>query len=37
VGILIGIASVLIVVIFHRSAKDFFAKEKNRVDEFGES
>ena len=37
VGILIGIASVLIVVIVHRSAKDFFAKSKDRVDEFGES
>jgi putative membrane protein len=37
VGILIGIASVLIVVIVHRSTKDFFAKSKNRVDEFGES
>src|SRR3990172_6301099 len=34
VGILIGIASVLIVVILHRSAKDFFAKSKDRVDEF---
>ena len=37
VGILIGIASVLIVVIVHRSAKDFFAKSKDKVDEFEES
>jgi len=37
VGILIGIASVLIVVIVHRSAKDLFAKSKDKVDEFGES
>jgi len=37
VGILIGIASVLIVVIVHRSAKDLFAKSKDKVDEFEES
>jgi len=37
VGILIGIASVLIIVIIHRSAKDFFSKSKARVEEFGET
>jgi putative membrane protein len=37
VGILIGIASVLVVFIIHRSAKDFFEKSKAKVDEFGES
>jgi putative membrane protein len=36
VGILIGIASVLIIVIIHRSTKEFFAKSKEKVDEFGE-
>jgi putative membrane protein len=37
VGILIGIASVLVIFIIHRSAKDFFEKAKAKVDEFGES
>jgi putative membrane protein len=37
VGILIAIASVLVVLIIHRSAKDFFRKSKEKVDEFGES
>ena len=37
VGILIGIASVLVIFIIHRSAKDFFEKSKEKVDEFGES
>jgi putative membrane protein len=37
VGILIGIASVLVIFIIHRSAKDFFEKSKAKVDEFGES
>ncbi len=36
VGILIGIASVLIIIIIHRSAKEFFSKSKAKVDEFGE-
>ncbi|MCW4045843.1 MAG: DUF373 family protein [Candidatus Bathyarchaeota archaeon] len=36
VGILIGIASVLVIFIIHRSAKDFFDKSKEKVDEFGE-
>jgi putative membrane protein len=37
VGILIGIASVLVIFIIHRSAKDFFEKSKAKVDEFEES
>jgi putative membrane protein len=37
VGILIAIASVLVTFIIHRSAKDFFQKSKEKVDEFGES
>ena len=37
VGVLIGIASVLVIFIIHRSAKDFFEKSKEKVDEFGES
>jgi putative membrane protein len=37
VGVLIGIASVLSILIVHRSAKDFFTKSKAEVDEFGES
>jgi putative membrane protein len=37
VGILIGLASVLIVLIIHRSARGFFAKTKEQVEEFGES
>jgi putative membrane protein len=35
VGILIAIASVLVMLIVHRSAKDFFVKPKGDVDEFG--
>ncbi len=35
VGILIAIASVLVMLIVHRSYKDFFAKPKERTDEFG--
>jgi putative membrane protein len=35
VGILIGIASVLVILIIHRSAKGFFAESKTKVDEFG--
>ena len=34
VGILIGIASVLIVLILQRSARDFFAKNKETIEEF---
>jgi putative membrane protein len=37
VGIIIGIASVLVIFIINRSAKDFFEKSKEKVDEFGES
>jgi putative membrane protein len=37
VGVLIGIASVLAVVVIHRSTKGFFEKSKEKVDEFGES
>jgi putative membrane protein len=37
VGILIGIASVLVVVIIHRSAKDFFEESKEEIGEFGEN
>jgi len=37
VGILIGIASVLLVIIIHRSTKDFFKKSEDDVDEFGET
>jgi len=37
VGVLIGIASVLVIVIIHRSARDFFEKSKEKVGEFEES
>jgi uncharacterized membrane protein len=37
VGILIGIASVLTIVVIHRSAKEFFGESKEKVGEFGES
>jgi putative membrane protein len=37
VGILIGIASVLLVIIIHRSTKDFFRESEDDVDEFGET
>jgi len=36
VGILIGIASVLVVFVIHRSAREFFKKTEERVEEFGE-
>jgi len=36
VGILIAIASVLLVIIIHRSSKDFFKESEDKVDEFGE-
>jgi putative membrane protein len=36
VGVLIGIASVVIIIIIHRSAKDFFRGSKEEVDDFGE-
>ena len=37
VGILIGIASVLAIVVIHRSAKEFFGESEEQIDEFGES
>jgi putative membrane protein len=37
VGILIGIASVLLVIIIHRSTKNFFKKSEDDVDEFEET
>ena len=37
VGILIAIASVLLVIIIHRSSKDFFKKSEDTADEFGET
>jgi len=36
VGILIAIASVLVIMIIHRSAKGFFVESKEKVEEFGE-
>jgi hypothetical protein len=36
VGILIGIASFLIILVIHRSAKDFFRKTQERVEELEE-
>jgi len=37
VGILIAIASVLLVIVIHRSTKDFFQEPENKADEFGKS
>jgi putative membrane protein len=37
VGILIAIASVLLVIIIHRSTKSFFKKSEDEVDDFGET
>jgi hypothetical protein len=37
VGILIAIASVLLVIIIHRSTKGFFTKDEDDADEFGKS
>jgi len=36
VGILIGIASLLVIIVVHRSAKGFFKETKEQVEEFGE-
>jgi putative membrane protein len=36
VGILIAIASVLLVIVIHRSTKDFFKGSEDKVDEFGD-
>ncbi len=37
VGILIAIASILLVIVIHRSTKGFFQKPENKAEEFGES
>jgi putative membrane protein len=37
VGILIGIASVLLVIIIHRSTRGFFRESEEEVDDFGET
>jgi putative membrane protein len=37
VGILIGVASVLIIFVIHRSARGFFEETKEQVEDFGES
>jgi uncharacterized membrane protein YgaE (UPF0421/DUF939 family) len=36
VGILVAIASVLVMLIVQRSAKDFFGKPKEKLDDLGE-
>lgn len=36
VGVLIGIASVLIIIVVHRSARSFFKETEEQVEEFGE-
>jgi len=36
IGILIGIASVLVILVIHRSAREFFEATEERVEEFGE-
>jgi putative membrane protein len=36
IGILIGIASILVVLVIHRSARGFFQKAGERVEDFGE-
>ncbi|HLN45624.1 MAG TPA: DUF373 family protein [Candidatus Sulfotelmatobacter sp.] len=36
VGVLIGIASILLIIIVHRSARGFFRESKGEVDEFGD-
>ena len=36
IGILIGIASVLVIFVVHRSARGFFEKTEEQVEEFGE-
>lgn len=37
VGILIGVASILIIFVIHRSARGFFEETKEQVEDFGES
>lgn len=36
VGILLGIASLLVIIVIHRSAKGFFEETEEQVEEFGE-
>lgn len=36
IGILIGIASVLVIFVVHRSSRGFFEETKEQVEEFGE-
>jgi hypothetical protein len=36
VGILVGIASVLVILVIHRSASSFFEGTKEQVEDFGE-
>jgi putative membrane protein len=36
VGILIGIASILVILVIHRSSKGFFGQTEEQVEEFGE-
>ncbi|MGC9345859.1 MAG: hypothetical protein ACP5ER_03595, partial [Candidatus Bathyarchaeales archaeon] len=36
IGILIGIASVLVILVIHRSAREFFEETEEQVEEFGE-
>ena len=36
IGILIGVASVLVIFVIHRSTKGFFRKTEERIEEFGE-
>jgi hypothetical protein len=36
VGILIGVASVLVIIVIHRSAHEFFEAAEEQVEEFGE-
>jgi putative membrane protein len=36
VGVLIGIASILLIIIIHRSARGFFRESKEEIDEFGD-
>jgi hypothetical protein len=37
IGILIGVASVLVIFVVHRSAAGFFKETEEQVEEFGES
>jgi len=37
VGILIGVASVLVIFVIHRSYREFFGETEEQVEEFGQS